>query len=75
MVFFSRIEFLLLLKNTPNFKVERKYGYVKECMILNYVKPKIGRKKSRSLQPKPIYFFEKNVYPIPIGQVLPHSYI
>ena len=47
--FFSGIKFLLLLKNTPNFKVERKHGYVEECMILNYVKPKVGRGKSKSL--------------------------
>ena len=47
--FFSRKKFLLLLKNIRNFKVEPKYGYVEECMILNYIKPKVGREKSRSL--------------------------
>ena len=71
MVLFSRIKFLLLLKNTPNFKVEHKHGYVEECMILNYIKPKVGRKKSRRSK----FFFEKNVYPLPIEQVLAHSYI
>ena len=59
--FFFGIKFLLLLKNTPNFKVKRKHGYVEECMILKYVNPEVGRGKSRSLQPKSIFFLGKCV--------------
>ena len=59
MCFFSGIEFLLLLKNIPNFKVKCKHGYVEECMILKYVNPEVGRGKSRSLQPQSFYFWLK----------------
>ena len=61
MGFFSGIEFLLLLKNIPNFKVKCKHEDVEECMILKYVNPKVGREKSRSLQPQSFFFGSKRV--------------
>ena len=72
--FFFGIQFLLLLKNTPNFKVKRKHGYVEECMILKYVNP--GRKgKIQEFTTTVSFFFGRNVYPLCIGQVFAHSYV
>ena len=40
---FFWVKILNILKNTPNFKVKPKPGYVEDCMIFKYVKPKSER--------------------------------
>ena len=60
MVFFWD-KILITFEEYTDFKVKRKHGYVEECMILKYVNPEVGRGKSRSLQPKLIFFLGKCV--------------
>ena len=70
MGFFLGIEFSLLLKNISNFKVKCKHEDVEECMILKYVNPKVGRGKSRSLQPQSFFFWLKTCIPYALGKFL-----